>query len=361
MAGLTEVRAPEVRYEIMDALRGIAAVAVVFYHFGSRLGLPETVAHGYLAVDFFFMLSGFVLAHAYTRKLSSLSVARFALIRAVRLLPMSVFGVLIGTAYFLLRWKIQNASSDSVLQILGASGLNLALIPKLWSAGATKDEVFPADGVLWSLSFEFLINVAWAAGLIRLKPQVQLGIAFIGAMVMIYYIWEIGNANLGWNWSTYVGGLGRTVFGFLIGLILWRYRPIVRPSGIKPLLVTALLILALSLPLISRIYEIVVVILIFPLIIYLAASADFGAESAFVKFLADISYPLYAVHLPILMALSGTLKLFTRNGSHPPAFLYALSVPIILLAWCLGHWYELPARRWLERLFLQKRPLQAPA
>jgi len=191
------------RYEIMDALRGIAAVAVVFYHFGSRLGAPATVPHGYLAVDFFFMLSGFVLADAYTRRLSTLATRRFALIRAIRLLPMSVFGLLIGTAYFLVRWKVQPTASDSLPQILGASGLNLALIPKLWIAGATTDEIFPADGVLWSLSFEFMINIVWAAVLVQLKPIVQASVMVIAGLAMAYLVSQSGTANLGWGWHTY--------------------------------------------------------------------------------------------------------------------------------------------------------------
>jgi peptidoglycan/LPS O-acetylase OafA/YrhL len=96
-------------------------------------------------------------------------------------------------------------------------------------------------------------------------------------------------------------------------------------------------------------YDLLVILLLFPALIYLAASADFARDNSLVRFLADISYPLYAVHLPILMAISGALKQFTHNGSHPPAFLYVLSVPIILFAYALGNWYESPVRRWLRR------------
>ncbi len=336
----------------MDALRGIAAVAVVFYHFGSRLGAPATVVHGYLAVDFFFMLSGFVLAHAYTEKFPRLSLARFILIRTVRLLPMSVFGVLIGTAYLLMRWKVQPAASDNLPQILGASGLNLALIPKLWSAGATQDEIFPANGVLWSLSFEFLVNIIWAAALVRLKPLAQMVFALIGAAVMGYYIAQIGNADIGWNWGTYLGGAGRTIFGFLAGVILWRCRPAIRKSWLRPLTAAALLILAISLPVVAWDYDLLVILLVFPAIIYIAASADLGAEHSIVKFLANISYPLYAVHLPILMAISGTLKRFTLYGNHAPAFFYVFSIPIVTFAWGIGRWYDLPARLLLGQRLL---------
>jgi len=338
----------------MDALRGIAAIAVVLYHFGSRLGAPVTVAHGYLAVDFFFMLSGFVLAHSYAEKFPRLTITRFALIRAIRLLPMSMLGVLLGTAYFLMRLKVQPAASDSLAQILGASVLNLALIPKLWSAGATGGEIFPADGVLWSLSFEFLVNLAWAAALVRLKPRAQLVVAMVGAAVMAYYVTSIGNVNLGWNWGTYAGGVGRTAFGFLMGVMIWRYKPIVQVSLVRPIFAVVLLVLTLGFPFEAPLYDLLIVVLVFPALIYLAASADFGVENGIVKFLADISYPVYAVHLPILMAMSGVLKRFTHYGSHPPAFLYIFAIPIIVIAWCLVHWYELPARRWLGQRLLKK-------
>ena len=311
-----------------------------------------TVVHGYLAVDFFFMLSGFVLAHAYAERFPRPTITRFALIRAIRLLPMSVLGLLLGTAYFLMRLKVQPAASDGLMQILGASVLNLALIPKLWSAGATGGEIFPADGVLWSLSFEFLINLIWMAALIRLKSVTQVVIAIIGAAVMAYYVVVIGNANLGWNWSTYVGGMGRTAFGFIMGIVIWRYKPIVQVSWVRPVFAVVLLVLALAIPINAPLYDLLIILLVFPALIYLAASADFGVENGTVKFLADISYPVYAVHLPILMALSGMLKRFAHDGSHPPAVVYALAIPIIAIAWCLGRWYELPARRWLGHRLL---------
>jgi peptidoglycan/LPS O-acetylase OafA/YrhL len=336
----------------MDALRGLAAIAVLFYHFGTRLGAPVSVAHGYLAVDFFFMLSGFVLAHAYTDKLPALSVARFTLIRAARLLPMSMIGIVIGTVYFLVRWKAHWAASDTLPQILSASGLNLALIPKPWVAGATSDETFPANGVLWSLSFEFAINLVWASALVRLRPPTQLALALSGAAALAYYVGVFGDANLGWNWRSYAGGAGRTLFGFLVGVVLWRRRPVVRTSWIRPLLASAVLVVALCLPFKTQAYDLSVILLVFPAMIYLAASADFGVGNRVVKFLADISYPVYAVHLPILMALSGAYKRFAPSGDQPPAIVYVLAAPIVLLAWALGRWCEAPARRWLDRRLL---------
>ena len=94
------------RYDVLDGLRGVAAIGVLFYHFGTRLGAPMVVPHGSLAVDFFFILSGFVIAHSYTDKMSHLKLSSFFLMRAKRLLPLSVLGIGMGTVYLLLRWKI---------------------------------------------------------------------------------------------------------------------------------------------------------------------------------------------------------------------------------------------------------------
>jgi len=86
------------RYEALDGLRGVAAVAVMLYHIGGWTGRPWLAAHGYLAVDFFFCLSGFVLAHAYGRReIGWLGYMRARLIRlwpliAITMLTFSFVG-----------------------------------------------------------------------------------------------------------------------------------------------------------------------------------------------------------------------------------------------------------------------------
>lgn len=87
---------------MLDALRGFVAIGVLCFHL-SIVGAPQLAPHGYLAVDFFFMLSGFVPSHSYAMRLQSrrLTVAKFLQIRMKRLLPLSFVGALVGNRVFL--------------------------------------------------------------------------------------------------------------------------------------------------------------------------------------------------------------------------------------------------------------------
>ena len=91
------------RYEILDGLRGIAAMLVVAYHlfetyYGGKPDQP--INHGYLAVDFFFVLSGFVIGYAYDDRWNNMSTWAFFKRRLIRLHPMVIFGTLFGALMF---------------------------------------------------------------------------------------------------------------------------------------------------------------------------------------------------------------------------------------------------------------------
>lgn len=91
------------RYEILDGLRGVAAMLVVAHHLFEtyfHTAPNQPINHGYLAVDFFFVLSGFVIGYAYDDRWNRMSIWNFAKRRLVRLHPMVIFGTLIGTALF---------------------------------------------------------------------------------------------------------------------------------------------------------------------------------------------------------------------------------------------------------------------
>jgi peptidoglycan/LPS O-acetylase OafA/YrhL len=120
------------RYLYLDALRGIAAIYVLIFHIGHRFGGTRLAPGGFLAVDFFFVLSGVVLASAYEAKIGfDIDIKGFVRNRLVRLLPMSAIGVALGTAYLLLRWQVEPSRSDPILPLVAASLLNVFLLPKL--------------------------------------------------------------------------------------------------------------------------------------------------------------------------------------------------------------------------------------
>ena len=101
----TTYLASKPHYEILDGLRGVAAVMVIIFHlFEAHAGgshLTQIINHGYLAVDFFFMLSGFVIGYAYDDRWNRMTVGTFFKRRIIRLHPMVIMGSIVGAAFFL--------------------------------------------------------------------------------------------------------------------------------------------------------------------------------------------------------------------------------------------------------------------
>ena len=169
------------RYRLLDELRGVAAVAVLVFHIATRGGGPELLPNGYLAVDFFFMLSGFVIAEAYERRLlAGMTLWAFAARRLVRMAPVAMLGALLGGAYLLARHAVAPDRSDPLGGLMAANALNLLVLPKLWHGRATGWELFPANGPLWSLFFEIAINFLWATAIAGRSTRV-LALLVIGS------------------------------------------------------------------------------------------------------------------------------------------------------------------------------------
>ena len=348
MARAAQITGDRKRYDVLDGLRGVAAIGVLFYHFGIRLDAPIIVRHGYLAVDFFFILSGFVIAHSYAYKFPLLKLSTFIGIRAKRLLPLSILGVLIGSVYLILRWRFHSAPPDNIAHILAASALNVSLVPNLWASSGTYSDIFPGNGVLWSLSLEMAVNIIWAAGLVRAPNMSLIVIAAIGAIILSIFVQLHGNADIGWNWDTYIGGAGRALFGFFTGIMLWRFRSKALRSSTIAWVLAAVLIVIFCIPVTNWRYDVAAILVAFPLIVYFAAASVHQRENVVFRFLGEISYPLYAIHFPLLMMLSGVLKK-VQPGAPPGHWIYAMAIPLVIISWLVGKYYDAPVRRWLSR------------
>ena len=146
-------------YELLDGLRGVAALLVIWYHVFEGFAtspVDQWLNHGYLAVDFFFILSGFVIGYAYDdRWKSTMDVKGFFKRRLIRLHPMVVMGAVLGAVTFCIQgceqWDgMQVAVSSVLLAIL----LNFFMIPALPGAAPEvrgNGEMFPLNGPAWSL------------------------------------------------------------------------------------------------------------------------------------------------------------------------------------------------------------------
>lgn len=340
------------RYILLDELRGIAAVAVLIFHVGTRTDGPVIFPNGYLAVDFFFMLSGFVIAEAYGSRLNGgMTFGDFARRRLIRMMPIVALGVAIGFTYFLARWLVMPQRSDSIGDLLAAGAMNLLMIPKWWYGAVSRWELFPVNGPLWSLFFELLINLAWAALFARGRMLAQLVIVIASGTALALLAAHHGTMEMGWELTSVDGGLARVTFGFTAGLLLHnlrrRWKSLGKWAG---WLAIAVLLFIFALPVEHPAWTAFAAIVLLPCAMILAIAAGRHRIVRGGTFLGAISYPLYGIHSPLLGAFSGALEKST--GLETAGWWNLLVVPpIILLSWLALTCFETPARKWLQAAF----------
>ena len=153
-------------YDILDGLRGIAALTVVWFHIFEAFAtshLDQRINHGYLAVDFFFILSGFVIGYAYDDRWKKMTVTEFLKRRLIRLHPMVVIGAVIGAVMFYFQGcSVWDVTKVTVPMLLAATLMNACLIPA--SPGTEirgLGEMYPLNGPSWSLFFEYAGNILY--------------------------------------------------------------------------------------------------------------------------------------------------------------------------------------------------------
>ncbi|RZJ78893.1 MAG: acyltransferase [Flavobacterium sp.] len=354
-------------YPILDGLRGIAAIIVVTFHLAEPLGtghLDIVVNHGYLAVDFFFLLSGFVMGYAYDDRWNKMSVANFFKRRIIRLQPMVVLGMTLGAIGFYFTdstiWPLIHTVPIWKMLLVMLIGYTILPIPLSMDIRGWQ-EMHPLNSVGWSLFFEYIANILYAVWIRKFSKRALTILVLIAAVALAHL--AITNGDLSGGWTLNVEqvriGLTRTMFPFFAGLLLSR---IAKPTRIKNAFLWCSLLIAIVLYMpciggahhlwMNGIYESVCVIIIFPLIVYLGASGLIQGqrEQKICKFLGDLSYPLYLVHYPIVyfyVAWISNNKGITILQASPYALLILVSA--IILAHLSLKWYDEPVRKWLQK------------
>lgn len=365
-------------YELLDGLRGVAALLVVWYHLFEAFAtspVDQRFNHGYLAVDFFFLLSGFVIGYAYDERWGrGLRMRDFIKRRLIRLHPMVVLGALLGAAAFFVQGSVRwNGEPVSTGMVLAALLCGLLLIPAWPGAGHEvrgNGEMYPLNGPGWSLFFEYLGNLLYMLLLRRLPTRwLTLLVALTGAALAAFAIGDLsGYGHLGVGWtlagSNFPGGMLRLLFAFPAGLLLARrFRP-VRIRGAFWLCSLSLAVL-LAMPyvgseqnhLFNGLYDTLSTLLLFPLLLWLGASghATDAATARICGFLGDISYPLYMVHYPSMYLFYVWVWNHGYTFSEVWPVAAALFAGNILLAWFVLKIYDEPLRRLLTARFLRPR------
>ncbi len=363
---------PKTHYAILDGLRGVAALMVIWYHIFEGFAtspIDQKFNHGYLAVDFFFILSGFVIGYAYDDRWGNMSIGGFFKRRLIRLHPMVILGAAFGVISFLIQGSVQwDGTHVGAIPVLMAFMLSVMMIPAY--PGGTAEvrgngEMFPLNGPSWSLFFEYIANIMYALFLRRLSTKVLK--VFVAVSGLGYAAFAIFNGSgcysmgVGWTLAglNFLGGMLRVTFTFSCGLLLSRG---FKPFNIKGAfwICSAIIIGVLSVPYIGAeanwlngLYDSVCAILIFPLIVIMGASGNAeGKTSARIcTLLGEVSYPLYIIHYPVMYLFYSWLW---NNGlSFSQAWPVAVAIFLIMpvFAYVCMKVYDIPVRKWLGKTF----------
>ncbi|UOQ67268.1 acyltransferase family protein [Hymenobacter volaticus] len=335
-------------YPILDGLRGVAAIIVVTFHLTEPLGtghLDILVNHGYLAVDFFFLLSGFVIGYAYDDRWPKMSIGTFFKRRIERLQPMVVLGMVLGAIGFYFTdstiWPLIHTVPLWKMLLVLLIGCTILPVPLSLDIRGWQ-EMHPLNSVGWSLFFEYVANILYAIGVRKLSNTALSMLVFVAAIALAHLAITSPAGDVSGGWTLNVEqvrvGITRTIYPFFAGLLLSR---IGKPTRIKYAFLWCSLLLALVLYMpriggaehvwMNGVYEAVCIILLFPLIVYLGASGMIHTqtEGGLCKFLGDISYPLYMVHYPLVyfyVAWISNHKGVTLVQTWPYALLILLGV-----------------------------------
>lgn len=371
-------------YALLDGLRGVAALLVVWYHvfegfqFAGNKPVIDFINHGYLAVDFFFILSGFVVGYAYDSCWGkTLTTGGFFRRRLIRLQPMVCMGALIGAVSFLLtgmeRWDGTHATLVLTLLAFVCGCLMLPALPGMPREVRGNGEMFPLNGPCWSLFFEYIGNIVYALVIRRLSTRLlsMLTVALCCALTWFAVTDQSGYGSIGVGWTVdsmnMLGGLLRMLCPFTAGVLLSRiFKPFQNVRGAF-WISTAVLLALFHVPYINSsyalggifhtlslngVFESVCIVAIFPLIVWLAASGKTtdAASTRICRFLGDISYPLYIVHYPLMYAFYRWL-IKTEQYTLQETWYVALAVVAgsIVLAWLCLKIYDEPVRKSLRQ------------
>ena len=357
-------------YPILDGLRGVASVIVIVFHvfeaFTGGNRFVQIINHGYLAVDFFFLLSGFVVAYAYDDRWGKMTLRDFYKRRLVRLQPMVVLGSVIGAALFYFQGGslFPSIAATPVWKMLLVMIIGCTLLPIPVSMDIRGwQEMHPLDGPAWSLFFEYVANILYAV-IVRRFSRLLLSIfvSLAGCLLLGYLITgSQGDLIGGWslNQEQLFIGSTRMLYPFFAGVLLCRLGKLIhvkRAFG----WCSFLIVLVLCIPRIgdehhvwmNGLYEAVVVILVFPLIVSVGAGGEMRhTQSAKIcKFLGDLSYPLYITHYPLIYIFTAWV-VDNKIPLGPKGLLAGLLVVLtgIGLAFACLKLYDEPVRDWLKK------------
>lgn len=358
-------------YEVLDGLRGTAALSVVLFHIFEMV-TPDwehnPLHHAYLAVDFFFMLSGFVVGYAYDERRAkgaspaiALSFWEFIKRRLIRLHPVVMVAATAGLIGYIFDPFVGTAQTVGVAISVGKLALIYVLsllllptpeLPNTWG------ETHPMNGPAWTLFLEYIANILYGLFAHKLKRGLHIALLALSAIALIFTALQFDRLGWGWSWKTVWVGYVRLAFPFLMGLFLYRMNLKLKVPA--PYILCSLLLVVIfavpTAPGITGPYEVACVLLAFPVILMMGAGIGrmSGFWGAVCRFTGQLSYPLYIIHYPLIYVFGHWVWSTHPGQAHMQAMAGVLFSTEIAIATLLLYAYDLPLRAWLTKKFITK-------
>jgi len=339
-------------FEILDGLRGVAALAIVVFHF-MEMAIPvdkNFIAHGFLAVDFFFCLSGFVIGYAYDDRIGKMGMMEFFKSRLIRLQPLVILGAILGLLSFLFDpFSGQAAETYSAGKIFLLFLSSILLIPfPVMEERAFNN--FGLNAPAWSLYWEYVANIVYAFGLYKIGKYLLVSLTIISAGLLCYIGYQAGGTTGGWAGENFWEGGVRILYSFLAGLLIFRANLIIK-SKLGFATLSVLLIIAFLVPYndSSWVTQLLTVLFYFPLLVALGAGAKVSQGlKKLCDFSGRISYPLYMTHY---LAIWVFYNYYNTYKPETPQLTLIIIVGTLLLlgfAYLVMVFYDEPIRKYLN-------------
>lgn len=339
-------------FEILDGLRGIAALAIVIFHFMEWIYTDPSknfIGHGFLAVDFFFCLSGFVIAYAYDSRIGEMGIIEFFKSRVIRLHPLVVLGAILGLLGFLFDPFSGHPEVYSAGKLILIFVCSIFLIPYPVMPDRSFN-VFGLNAPSWSLFWEYAANIVYALILHKLPRRVLIVLTLIAAVILCSVGLRAGNLLGGWNGETFWHGGARILYSFSAGLLIYRSNWIIK-NQLGFFCLAILLSFAFFMPFFrwNWITELLIVLVYFPLLVSLGAGSSLSSGSRkLCTFSGDISYPLYMTHYAVIWIFGNYLTSQKPESTELTIVVILGTIFLTGFGYATMVLYDIPFRRYLN-------------
>ena len=346
------IDSPNSIYYTLDGARGVAAICVVIYHASFFMNV-SILPSGYLGVDLFFVLSGFVLAHVYELRFAAgMEPWRFMALRVARLYPLYILGALVGAVSAVAAWRF-HAGTLRGSELIVASITAIFMAPTVYHS--QNPDLYPLNGPSWSLLFELVANLIYVVFWRQLTNRVLGVVVAVSAAMLIVIAFHEKTLQLGGLWSDVGFGLPRVCFSFFAGVgifrLLRRLQVLTRWAWCLPLATIPIFALAPSAAW-RPLTDLFGVLICGPALVMLMSWYRPGPKAtSFYALLGQISFAVYAIHYPLMELSRRALRLkHIELMSISPAWLLVFILALGLMCYTVEILYDRPVRKLLLRI-----------